>query len=358
MSKPKILHIAPENFAGMPMDFVKMHRAAGYESRLITMYRTPVKYDEDISLDLHVPQNKLSKKWRQNKFVDKTKSPDKVKYYSEKNIFEKIYFSLRDFKNRDKISEAIKKYNLYDFDIYHFDGGMDFFRNSGFAKRLRTMNKKLVMCYFGSDLRTRGIFREMESISDLNLTVEFDHTEIYKNIHFLFFPAGPAGTSVPKRNYSEIIKVLHSPTNRIFKGTDNILKVIEKLKMKFDFEFVLAENMERNELLNLKKQCHLAIDTVGGVCGGSGYGKNSIENLSLGLPTITEFTPEYFKFLPENPFIVADINSLYDVMSDIFIHPQILKRYADEGIKWVTKYHGFESVNKRLEELYMKAGIL
>jgi hypothetical protein len=358
MAKPKILHIAPENFAGMPMDFVKMHRSAGYESRLVTMYSTPVKYDEDISLNLSLPQNKLSKKWRQNKIEHQAVKAGKVKYYTEKNSLEKIYFAVRDRKNRNRIFDTIMKYNLYDFDVYHFDGGMDFFRDSRFAKQLKSMGKKIVMCYFGSDLRTRGIFREMEALSDLNLTVEFDHTEIYNNINYLFFPAFIPEIKFNEKNYSGKIKVIHSPTNRIFKGTDNILKVIEKLKSEFDFEFILAENMDRNELLKLKKHCHLAIDTVGGLSGGSGYGKNSIENLSLGLPTITEFSEDYLKFLPENPFIASTIDELYEVMSGILKYPQILEKYAEAGAEWVKKHHGFESVNKTLEDLYIKAGII
>ena len=357
-SKPKILHIAQQNFAGMPIDFVKMHRDAGYESRLLTMYNSRIKYAQDIDLNLYLPQNKLSDKWRHKKFISDTTEITNAKYYEVHNIMEKLYFRLRDLKNKRKISEAIHKYNLYDFDIYHFDGGMDLFRDSRFAKKLKSMNKKIVLCYFGSDLRVRGIFKEMEAISDLNLTVEFDHLKLYKNINYIFFPFDIPEVSIKKDFGIGRMKVLHSPTNRLFKGTNKILNVINELKNEFEFDFILAENMARTELLKLKSECHLAIDTVGGISGGTGYGKNSIENLSLGLPTITEFTEDYMKFLPENPFITSNINDLKQVMTGILRKPQILKEYSEKGIKWVKKYHGFQSVNKRLEELYIKAGII
>ncbi|MEZ4691087.1 MAG: hypothetical protein R3A12_13370 [Ignavibacteria bacterium] len=71
---------------------------------------------------------------------------------------EKIYFDLRDLKNKNKIESLIKDKGLYGFDIYHFDGGMDFFRDLRFAKELKRRGKKIVCCYFGSDLRTRGDF--------------------------------------------------------------------------------------------------------------------------------------------------------------------------------------------------------
>ena len=357
MDKPRILHIAPENFAGMPIDFVKMHRNAGYDAHLVTMYSSPIKYEADISLNLPLPRSKISKKWRNQKFFKNAKTGN-VKYYSEKNSFEKIFFAIRDRKNRDKILNSIMKYKLYDFDIYHFDGGMDFFRDSRFAKQLKSMGKKIVMCYFGSDLRTRGIFKDMESISNLNLTVEFDHLKIYKNVNYIFFPVHFPEIIFQEKNYFGKLKIIHSPTNRTFKGTDSILKVISKLKNDFDFEFILAENMQREELLRLKKNCHLAIDTVGGIYGGSGYGKNSIENLSFGLPTITEFTKDYKEFLPENPFISSNIDELYNVIAGILKEPQVLNKYAEAGINWVKKYHGFESVNNRLEDLYKVAGII
>ena len=49
---------------------------------------------------------------------------------------------------------------------------------------------------------------------------------------------------------------------------------------------------------------------MGGEIGGSGYGKNSIENLSMGVPTFTEFTEDYLKFIKENPFIHSTIETL------------------------------------------------
>ena len=35
-----VLHIAPENFAGVPYDFMRMHKAHGDHSRLITLKST------------------------------------------------------------------------------------------------------------------------------------------------------------------------------------------------------------------------------------------------------------------------------------------------------------------------------
>jgi hypothetical protein len=351
LKKPlKILHIAPQNFAGMPLDFVNMHKSFGFESRLITIYRNTLNFQEDISIDLPISTSKLAKKWRDSKI-------DELKFYEPKNFLEATYFKLRDFKNRSRITHYIDHYKLFDYDVYHFDGGMDLFRDFRFAKDLKSRGKKIVSCYFGSDLRTRGIFKELDEMSDLNLTVEFDHLSLYKDLNYLFFP-------FDLKNYPYFfkfnpkIKIIHSPTNRRFKGTDKILKVIDELKKEKDFEFLLVENMEREKLLKLKKEYNLAIDQVGGDMGGSGYGKNSIENLAMGLPTVTEFDDEYLKFIPENPFISCNINTLKESIFRIIDNPEQLKDYSEKGRMWVEKYHSFDSVNNKLMALYRSKGII
>ena len=351
MKKPlKILHIAPQNFAGMPMDFVNMHRTFGIESRLITIYKNTLDFEEDISINLPIRTGKLAKKWRDSKI-------DELKFYKPKNILESAYFKLRDFKNRSRITHYIDHYKLFDFDVYHFDCGMDLFRDLRFAGDLKNRGKKIVCCYFGSDLRTRGIFKELDEMSDLNLTVEFDHLALYKELNYLFFPFDTKEHPYLFK-YSPKVRIIHSPTNRRFKGTEKILKVLEELKKEKDFEFLLIENTEREKLLNIKRGCNLAIDQVGGDMGGSGYGKNSIENLAMGLPTITEFDDDYLKFIPENPFISCNINTLKDSLVKIINNPELLKTYSEKGRTWVEKYHSFDSVNKKLMELYISKGII
>ncbi|MFZ4591200.1 MAG: glycosyltransferase [Ignavibacteria bacterium] len=344
-----ILHIAPQNFAGMPFDFMKMQSEAGYKSRLVTMFQNTLNFEEDLSLDFKLHVNKAAKKWRDSKMTG-------LKYYEPKNILESTYFKLRDFKNSPKINNFIEEHNLYDYDVYHFDGGMDFFRDLRFAKELKRRGKKIVCCYFGSDLRSRGVFKELDEMSDLNLTVEYDHLQLHKNIHYLFFPF-----DVKKVEYkyaqSDRVKIIHSPTNRLYKGTEKILAVIDELKKSYDFDFILAEHIPREKLLEMKRECNLSIDQVGGELGGSGYGRNSIENLAMGLPTITEFFGEYLDFLPENPFITCDINNLKDAIVRFIKNPELLKDYSENGRKWVEKYHSYEAVNKRVEELYTEYGI-
>ncbi|MEO8666168.1 MAG: hypothetical protein ABI462_11805, partial [Ignavibacteria bacterium] len=198
----KILHIAPQNFAGMPYDFVRMHKNYGFDSKLITLFKNTINFEEDICLSFNLPTGKGAKVWRDSKIVETT-SP-KLKYNQPKNVLEKFYFAVRDEKNKSRINAAIKEYDLFNYDIYHFDGGMDLFRDLRFAKELKKRKKKIVTCYYGSDLRTRGIFKELDEMSDLNLTVEFDHLQLHKNINYIFFPFDVREYKISKKNNKKI----------------------------------------------------------------------------------------------------------------------------------------------------------
>ncbi len=350
----KILHIAPQNFAGMPLDFVKMHRDAGSESRLITLYKNTINFEEDICLNFDLPAGKSAKIWRDSKI---SSAAAELKYYKPKNFLEKIFFILRDQMNKPVIEKLITDNKLYDFDIYHFDGGMDLYRDLKFAKEIKKRRKKIVCCYYGSDLRTRGVFKELDEMSDLNLTVEYDHLAIHRDINYIYFPFDDSDYEIKKRNNKKI-KIIHSPTNRKFKGTDKILKVINEIDKLRQIEFILIENMERSKVLEIKSGCDLAIDQVGGEMGGTGYGKNSIENLSMGVPTFTEFTEDYLNFIQENPFIHSEINTLGENIIRLIDNEILRNEISISGRLWVEKYHSYNSVNAKLQEYYKKFNII
>ena len=339
----------------MPFDFVRMHKEHGAESRLVTLYKSSMNFPEDICLGFSLPSGKSAKFWRDKKTV--AAPPAELKYASPKNTLEKLYFDLRDVSNSGKIFKAIKDYDLYDYDVYHFDGGMDLFRDLRFARELKKRNKKIVCCYFGSDLRTRGIFRELDEMSDLNLTVEFDHLSLHKNISYIYFPFDVDHFKIIKKN-NEKIKIVHSPTNRKYKGTDKIIEVIRKVSEKRNIDFILLENADRDKVLKIKSECDLAIDQVGGELGGTGYGKNSIENLAMGIPTFTEFTQEYLSFIQDNPFIHSTIDTLEENIISMTDNESLRTSVSEKGRKWAEKYHSFNAVNEMLMKYYEKNNII
>ena len=356
----KILHIAPQNYAGVPYDFFKMHQACGDVSRLITFHKNPIQFPEDICLALPLPNFSFAKLWRKKKM--QMREVDNLKQFpifKPNNIFERSYFVLNDFLKQNLIEETIEKYHLNDYDIIHFDSGLDFYRNAKQAIKWKKMRKKIVCCYYGSDLRIRGLIKELDAISDLNITSEYDHLSLKKDLEYIFYPCNPSELPERKKSESDRIKIVHSPTNRKYKGTELILSVIDKIKRERKIEFILLENMSRAKVLEIKSECDICIDQVGGTMGGTGYGKAGIETLAMGIPTITNMTKEYEEWLPENPFVVANNgDELYERLSSLISDEKMRNDFGIRGKKWVMKYHGYENVHKRLYELYEKYNII
>jgi glycosyltransferase involved in cell wall biosynthesis len=367
----KILHLAPQNYAGVPYSFYKMHLHCGDKSRLITFHKNSLDFPEDVCLNLPLPNFSLAKKWRKHTVNIREKeltpeepqsiitTPDLAPVFAPKNIFEHYYFSLNDLLKKNKIESIIKEYDLDSYDIIHYDAGLDFFRNASQAIKWKKQGKKIVCCYFGSDLRIRGIIKPLDNISDLNITSEYDHLKLKQDLHYLFYPFDPSELP-PKNNLNnETLTIVHSPTNRKYKGTDLIISVIDRIKKEKNINFLLLENIPRPELIKIKAKADISIDQVGGTMGGTGYGKAGLETLAIGIPTITNMTPDYASWLPENPFTVANNqNELYSKLNFLIDNPSQRIESGNNGISWVKKYHGFEQVNKKLFELYKLKGIV
>lgn len=356
----KILHIAPQNYAGVPYDFYKMHLECGDDSRLITLHKNPRDFPEDICLDLTLPNFNLARFWRTKKVLDReAENLDTVPIFKSRNILEKLYFVINDRLKKKIIEESIEKYHLNNYNIIHYDTGLDFYRDSRQAKKWKKEGKKIVCCYFGSDLRTRGIIKEMDEISDLNITSEYDHLSLKKDLHYLFYPYDPGELPQKKNTSNEKIRIIHSPTNRKFKGTDLIISVIKKIEKEKKIEFILMENQPRSLVLEEKSKSDICIDQVGGTMGGTGYGKAGIESLAIGIPTITNMTKEYKDWLPENPFIVANnSNELYDKLNYLIDSEKLRFELGEKGKKWVKKYHSYKSVNENLYLLYKEKNLV
>lgn len=356
----KILHIAPQNYAGVPYDFYKMHNQCGDFSHLITLHKNPLDFPEDICLDLQLPNFSLAEKWRKKKVAAcEEEEHSGAKYFRPKNLFEKIYFAVNDFAKKSIINDAIEKYDLNNFDIIHFDAGLDLFRNASQAINWKKQGKKIVCCYYGSDLRIRGIIRELDEISDLNITSEYDHLALKKDIHYLFYPYDPSEIPAKTESENEKITIVHSPTNRKYKGTDLIISVIEKIKKEKRIEFILLENVSRKIVLETKSKSDICIDQVGGMMGGTGYGKAGLETLAMGIPTVTNMSDEYCNWLPENPFVVANnADELYSKLNELIDDKESRLRLGIQGKNWVNKYHSYKSVNEKLKELYRLNNII
>ena len=228
----KVLYISPENTVGTLSLWNRAHEELGNKCSFITLYPSKQQYDEGICLNL--PLIHTSSWYIKSRHLYYQKYRGKLGDYKEKNgfppiwqpnsIFENWYFDFRDWLWHFKIEPLIKKLKLLEYDIFHLEWGLEFYRDGRFVKRLKELNKPIVCTYHGQDLRTRGVIPQIDQSTTLNLTSELDLLKKHPNINYLYLPFDTK-QFLPSYQLNKPIKVCHSTTNRLYKGSNTIIPI-------------------------------------------------------------------------------------------------------------------------------------
>jgi len=351
----KILHIAPFNTSGVPITFVKAERKLGYDSRLVTLGKDKRNYQEDICLNLPF-LNSGGVKFAKKAFShpskldinNQTKKLENIPLYWRPNgLPEKTLIGFRERLWQKKIKRLFKEIDFWNFEIYQLDGGLEFFRDGRTIRKLKSLGKKVICCYTGSDLRTRGAIPQIDSLCDLNVTLEFDHLKLHSNIHHVFFPFDVNQYQVRPEPESKTLKIGHAPTNRRAKGSAQIIAAIKEIQSGHPVELVLIENLSHQESLSRKSECHIFVDQIGDL----GYGLNSLEALTMGIPTCSCLAPGFAEKHPEHPFVVLNDRNIKERLMTLISNENLRRDLGEKGRSWVQKHHDAENVVKKIHQL-------
>lgn len=356
----RILHLCDQNWVGTASTFVKYHNKFGNYSRLVTLSRCASEFEEDICLNLPLVRGSafdmLLKRLMNSLHSQASKSVDteEGRVWRPRSRFESTLFTLRDALWAPRIYSAVRKHDLLNFDIYHLESGAGFFRDSRLIKRLKAMGKKIVCYYLGTDIRDRGIIPEIDRLSDLNITTEFDHLALHPGLRFSFLPFEVERFATREKE-NDRLRICHAPRNRSLKGTERIIEVVKEMERKHNVEMVLIEGRPHAEAIEIKATCDIAIDQVGDR-GGTGYGVNSLETLSMGIPTLTSFTPDFAAFLPDHPFVVVNPDTLAARLEEVILNRDLRREKGKQGRAFALKYHDAATVTRSIYAMYRELG--
>ncbi|OVE78893.1 hypothetical protein BVY01_04215 [bacterium I07] len=350
----RILHIAPFNTAGVPFTLVQAERELGHISRLITLGRNPQSREEDICLDLPFLLSKPTQ-WiktivtpmERRRVPHQARIPKDIPVVWKAGTIEKELIRFRERIWKPRIDKILESIDFWNFDLYQLDGGLGFYRDASLIRRLKKAGKHIICCYTGSDLRTRGVIPGIDSICDLNITVEFDHLRFHNNIHHVPFPFNPVDFQSPESGMGKSLRIGHAPTHREAKGSQFIIPVVEDLEKEFDVKLVLIEGLNYQEALAMKSTCHIFIDQIGDL----GFGMNSIEALAMGIPACSSLAPGYQKSYPGHPFIEINKINMKDQLIRLIEDIEFRKSAGIAGRKWVKIEHDPIRVVKRIHRL-------
>ena len=350
----KILHL-PTSVGGNSYGLSRGERRLGLESDVLIKEKNYFEYPADIQLNL--PQNKFKK------------------------LFEIL----------NCIKEVRKKY-----DVFHFNFGtsllnipqfnldyLDFFlykKNNKYvvtyngcdARQKFTIIKKYSICACSNpkcynyichsekiDSNKRRKIKKMTSFCDTVFYLNPDLKQFLPE-NSIFLPYSIASwdkISNKDRKYNYPIKIVHAPSQRGAKGTEEILSVIEKIKNGFPekIEFILVEGMKNYEAIKIYEQADILLDQI--LIGW--YGALTVEAMKAGCAVMVYIREEDLQYIPlkmhadiKNTFINCTKFNLYEKIAEIIENPNILKKYSKYSLDYVFTWHNPNYVASITKEYY------
>ncbi len=303
-----------------------------------------------------------------------------VNYYSTYLDYAK--YTKPDFfwcKNQRDASLATKMFaadKIVEYDIFHFHFGTSLTLDYSDLPLYEKLNKKIVMHYWGSEVRQlsiartynpyvmvkttdeQQIIRNIENISQHVSNCLVADAELYlyvkdyfPNIYFLPQAIDLAKYLPVKTNKVKKTKPLlvHAPTHSGIKGTEYVLKAIEALRSEFDFDFQLIQGMKHEEALKIYCKADLVIDQL---LAGS-YGLFAIEAMALGKPVIC-WISEYMQtqYPKELPILIANPDTITEKLRYFLQNQDVLPQIGNNGRTYVERYHDSFKVAKQLVDIY------
>lgn len=272
--------------------------------------------------------------------------------------------------------------SIYKYDVFHFFWGVSLFSFWRFhfldLPVLKLFKKKIIVHFRGRDIVNPDYFiylssqKSGENVNSIEISRPSQIKKIEKWKHYsdevlvstpnllLLVPQAKISAQVIDLNYWKtsaiplstkdgIIRVVHAPSYRATKGTEQIINAINNIKSKgYPVELVLVENLSHDRIKEIYEICDIGIDQI--LIGW--YGKYSVEVMALGKPVICYIDPEYKKFRPDLPIVSANAESLEQVLEDLIRNPELRGEIGKKSIEYVSKYHDVEKVVDQLFEIY------
>lgn len=295
------------------------------------------------------------------------------------------------------LREAVKIYSGYD--VYHFNFGstlLDFpERGLNLLELPFLKEKKIVVTYNGCDARQKYKRIEQTSICACSDALCYDgvcnnisvdkkkerRINKFQKYGAKFFALNPdlmhvlpentvflpytianwdyIETSYDPNRYNVIkkIKIVHAPSNRNAKGSEIIIKTLNRLIHKYPgrIEFELVEKVPYKRALEIYRSADLIIDQI----KLGWYGAFGVEAMKMGKPIIAFINDDDIGYVPKqmaddckNSIISADETNLGEVLEELINDFNKIKEKNEAQLEYVYKWHNPVSVASITKGIY------
>lgn len=263
-------------------------------------------------------------------------------------------------------------------DVFHFHNGNTMLLKKVDLPLIVGSGRKAVMQHWGNDVRTVSKERKINpypippsylSDQQIHRSLTFLSTYIadcivqdyelfphvqdyYEKVHVLplacdtkkFIPAYPG------KQVKEPL-IIHAPTNRAFKGSDDIDKAIAGLKGKVPFQYLIIEKMKHAQALQAYQAGDIIIDQIR--CGT--YGMLSVEAMAMGKVVVAFIRDDVRRHLPEDlPIVNANRDTLAEKLETLIRNPELRHQLGKKSRQFVEKYHRVDRVVQQLIQIYQQ----
>lgn len=332
----RVLH-APYDIAGQASILAKAQRELGVEADVLIFDQNKFNYPCDINLSLSGKTN-----------------PHKI-------LLRIINFIRCTFK----------------YDVFYFHFGSSLLPHNLDLPILKLIRKKVIMHYWGSDIRQYSIAKNylfFNMLSELQMICsQKDENRIIKKIEriakycditivgdYSLLPYSTKSLVVKQvidltkfpyvgtNSKNGNIKIVHAPSNAGKKGTKYVISTIEKIKNEFDnIDFILIENKPNHEALEIYKEADIVVDQL----YLESHGVFAIECMALGKPVLCRIHEEFIKYYSDLPILSTDPNNLYNNLKILIENQDLRRELGEAGRIYVEEVHDSKKIAKQLIEL-------
>jgi glycosyltransferase involved in cell wall biosynthesis len=237
-------------------------------------------------------------------------------------------------------------------DVFHFYFGLTLVPQSLQFPILRALGKKSVMHYLGTDIRGRtpdelafGKKAGAEIVGSFDASRWVPEAEVIPpgiDVQGIA-PAPPSDRARPV--------VLHAPSSRRRKGTEDVIAACEGL----DADLVLVEGLHHDEAFERFREADIVVDQL----NAGWYGLFAIECMALGKPVVSFLRDDAVERTEGElgvrvPIVRATKETLRAQLEPLVASAAERRRIGAESRAYVEQVHDLERVADRLLALYAR----
>ena len=149
-----------------------------------------------------------------------------------------------------------------------------------------------------------------------------------------------------------VVRVVHSPNHRHYKGTRFLVDAVEELRADgLPLELVLIEGLPNDEARRTYERADIVADQF--LIGA--YALFAIEGMALGKPVLCYLNERFYEFHPEwedCPILNTNPDTIVENLRRLAIDPELRRELGRRGPPYVQAHHSLERIGAQMDAIY------